>query len=88
MADESKNQFRDLNKFEKDMEESMETLKEKLPGLTDDELAHLIAENVMTTRLFKQTYNMLCSEKIRRVGKAGVQEEPSTDTAEQIESDP
>ena len=71
MADNTQNEFRDLDKYEEDMKKSIENLKGKVEDLTDDELGQLLSENVISMRLFKQVYNVLCAEKIRRVGKAG-----------------
>lgn len=72
MADEHKAEFRDLDKYENDMKKSIENLRGKVEDLTNDELGQLLSENVISMRLFKQVYNVLSAEKIRRTGKAGV----------------
>ena len=48
------------------MAEKVHELKMKIPELSDEDVADLIEENIVTTRFFKQVYDTLVREKIDR----------------------
>lgn len=57
-----------LAKFEGQMMAALDNLREKVKSLSNDELTYMMEENAVCTRLYKDMFNTLLSEKVYRLG--------------------
>lgn len=58
-----------LANFDSTMRANIQNLREKVSELTDHELSYMMEENMMCTKLYKEVYTVLLTERLARMGR-------------------
>ena len=67
--DNDKEKTIDLNQYAEEMGQEIRELKKRCHTLSDEELAMLIEQNKVCVAMFKQVFNVLVTEQVKRLNE-------------------